>query len=145
MAMTRKKRQRIVLVSAGLALLAGATAFAVVGTKEAASFFRTPTEIAQEPPSPDTYLRIGGLVAEGSWTKGATHTFRVTDMSAEVPVAFTGVLPDLFREGQGVVARGYFRNGVFEADEILAKHDENYVPKEVKEALEQSGQWKPGS
>jgi len=145
MVMTRKKKQRIVLVGVGLGLLAAATAFAVVGTQEAASFFRTPTEIAETPPSPDTYLRIGGLVAEGSWTKGATHSFAVTDTVAEVKVTYTGILPDLFREGQGVVARGYYRNGVFEADEILAKHDESYVPKEVKDALENAGQWKPGS
>lgn len=145
MVMTRKKKQRILLVGVGLGLLAAATAFAVVGSREAASFFRTPTEIAETPPSPDTYLRIGGLVAEGSWTRGATHTFAVTDTVAEVKVAYTGIVPDLFREGQGVVARGYYRNGVFEADEILAKHDESYVPKEVKDALESAGQWKPGS
>lgn len=145
MVMSRKKKQRIVLVSVGLALLAGATAFAVLGSKEAASFFRTPTEIAETPPSQDTYLRIGGLVAEGSWTRGPTHHFMVTDMSSSIPVVYTGVVPDLFREGQGVVARGYYRNGVFEADEILAKHDESYIPKEVKDSLEQSGHWQPNS
>ena len=69
----------------------------------------------------------------------------MTDTVASIPVTFTGIVPDLFREGQGVVARGYFRNGVFEADEILAKHDETYVPKEVKDALEDAGHWQPNS
>lgn len=145
MAMTRKKKQRIILVSVGLALLTGASSFAILGTQEAASFFRTPTEIAEQPPSPDTYLRIGGLVAEGSWESGATHTFVVTDTVANIPVTFTGIVPDLFREGQGVVARGYYQDGVFEADEILAKHDESYVPKEVKDSLEEAGHWQPNS
>ncbi len=145
MVMTRKKKHRIVLVSVGLALLTGATAFAVIGTQEAASFFRTPTEIAETPPAADTYLRIGGLVAEGTWTKGATHTFEVTDTVAFIPVTYTGIVPDLFREGQGVVARGYYKDGVFEADEILAKHDESYVPKEVQDALEDAGHWQPNS
>ena len=89
-------------------------------------------------------MRIGGLVEQGSVMKGGkTVTFRVTDTAAVVAVTYTGILPDLFREGQGVVAEGRLDNeGVFQATEILAKHDENYMPKEVADAIKQSGQWR---
>jgi cytochrome c-type biogenesis protein CcmE len=107
-------------------------------------FFFSPSEVLEKAIGPDQRLRIGGLVAVGSLVRGegATITFDVTDNAETIPATFTGVLPDLFREGQGVIAEGYLRDGVFEADEILAKHDENYMPKEVADALKEKGLYK---
>ena len=94
---------------------------------------------------PDRRMRIGGLVEEGSVEKNvgeARVTFRITDLANTVKVTYRGLLPDLFREGQGVVAEGRLRDGIFHADEVLAKHDENYMPPEVADALKKSGKWK---
>ena len=136
MALTRKKR-RIAALAVGGALLAGATALATVAFRDSMVFFKPPAELLAERPDPAQRLRVGGMVVEGSVIRGQGETirFNVTDYAAEVEVAFTGVLPDLFREGQGIVAEGYLRDGVFLADEVLAKHDEKYIPKDIQDTL----------
>jgi cytochrome c-type biogenesis protein CcmE len=108
-------------------------------------FFHSPSELARKTFSPEQRLRIGGIVVEGSVARdsdGVTTRFGVSDLAATVEVSYRGILPDLFREGQGIVAEGHLRNGTFVATEVLAKHDENYMPPEVAEALKKSGQWK---
>ncbi len=137
MAMTRKKR-RIAALAVGGVLLASATALATVAFRDSMVFFRPPAELLAERPDPGQRLRVGGMVVEGTVVRGQGKTvrFTVTDYAAEVEVAFDGVLPDLFREGQGIVAEGYLRDGVFVADEVLAKHDEKYMPKNVAETLQ---------
>jgi cytochrome c-type biogenesis protein CcmE len=104
-------------------------------------FFRSPSEVTEAPPPPNERFRIGGLVAEGSLVRGQGEqvSFSVTDGGAVVPVVYTGILPDLFEEGQGMVAQGNYINGRFEAVEILAKHDETYMPSEVLDALKEQG------
>ncbi len=136
-----KKARRIqVIVIAAVALIA-ATALIGYGLSDGINFFRSPTQVLAELPPEDETFRIGGLVAVGSLTRGAgeTVTFSVTDNNAVVPVRFTGVLPDLFGEDQGMIGTGHMEAGVFVASEILAKHDENYMPKEVIEALKEQG------
>ena len=105
------------------------------------NFFRAPSAVIAEPPKPGEVFRIGGLVEEGSLVKGQGKviTFAVTDGGASVPVSFTGVLPDLFEENQGMIGTGSYVDGVFIATEILAKHDESYMPKEVIDALKDQG------
>ena len=106
-------------------------------------FFYSPTDLIEKNPVPSQRLRLGGLVAEKSLKKlgDAMITFEVKDTVNTVRVRYKGILPDLFREGQGVVTQGRFVSGIFEADEVLAKHDENYMPAEVADALKKSGQW----
>ncbi|MDX8353387.1 cytochrome c maturation protein CcmE [Cognatiyoonia sp. IB215182] len=108
-------------------------------------FFRSPSEVTEAPPPPTERFRIGGLVEQGSLVRGQGEaiTFLVTDGGASVPVVYTGILPDLFEEGQGMVAQGNYINGRFEAVEILAKHDETYMPAEVVDALKEQGVYKP--
>ncbi|MEQ9641943.1 MAG: cytochrome c maturation protein CcmE [Alphaproteobacteria bacterium] len=141
-----RKRQRMWLVVIGVLLLGSAAALVFLALGDSVSLFRTPSQLANEPPPPDRRLRLGGLVEEGSVAKeadGVTVAFRVTDTVNVVPVRYRGLLPDLFREGQGVVAEGRMGpGGVFVADEVLAKHDENYMPPEVAQALKDAGQWK---
>ena len=143
--MTRKKR-RLYLVFAGMVLLGAAAALVLSALRDNLVFFYSPTEILDREIEPRRRLRLGGLVVEGSLERNpgdGSVAFRVTDLSHEVPVTFRGLLPDLFREGQGVVAEGVLdRNGMFRAADVLAKHDENYMPPEVAEALKKSGQWK---
>ena len=105
------------------------------------NFFRSPSQVAETPPGPKEVFRIGGLVADGSLVigQGESITFAVTDGGATIPVSYTGIRPDLFEEGQGTVATGRYINGVFEATEILAKHDETYMPTEVIDALKAQG------
>ena len=142
--MTRKRR-RLVFVVGGLAVLGIATALVLNAFEESLVFFYTPTDIAERDAPPGQRFQLGGLVEEASVERaadGLTTTFRITDLSHVVSVSYTGLLPDLFREGQGVVAEGQLlANGVFVASEVLAKHDENYMPPEVAEALKKSGQW----
>lgn len=109
--------------------------------RDGINFFRAPSQVIAEPPAPTEVFRIGGLVEEGSIIrgKGETIRFSVTDGGASVPVTFTGVLPDLFSENEGMVGTGSYVNGVFEATEILAKHDETYMPAEVVDALKEQG------
>ena len=139
----KRKHKRLVFVAISGGLLAVAAALALSAFEESIVFFRSPTEIVETPPAEDQRLRIGGLVEDGSVERdgSATVRFRVTDLENTVQVAYTGLLPDLFREGQGVVAEGRMEAGIFVADEVLAKHDENYMPPEVADALKKSGQW----
>ncbi len=142
-----RKRQRLVLVGLALLLLASASALVLTALGESVAFFVTPSEIATGKAEPGRRLRIGGLVAEGSVERLADGTvrFRVTDTAQEVEVVYRGLLPDLFREGQGVVVLGTLTpEGIFRADEVLAKHDERYMPKEVADALKQAGYWEEG-
>lgn len=142
--MTRKKRRLSLIGLAGL-VLASAVGLILYALSDGIAFFATPSEIAADPPQPQRRLRLGGLVESGSVVKdGVRVDFAVTDGKAAVPVRYTGMLPDLFREGQGVVAEGKVDTaGIFQADTILAKHDETYMPKEVVEALKKSGEWRP--
>ncbi len=140
-----KKQRRIQIIGASVVALAVSTALIGYAMRDGINFFRSPSQIMAEPPSPKEKFRIGGLVEEGSLKRGQgeTITFRVTDGGATVPVAFTGLLPDLFAEGQGMVGTGTYENGLFTATEILAKHDETYMPKEVIDALKEQGVYEP--
>jgi len=143
--MTRKTR-RLYFVLLGMLALGAATALVLTAMSDTLVYFYTPSDMAGKTIAPGRRLRIGGLVEEGSVAKHeATVTFNITDLTATLPVTYTGVLPDLFREGQGVVAEGKLdRDGLFHASEVLAKHDEKYMPKEVAEALKKSGRWQEG-
>jgi cytochrome c-type biogenesis protein CcmE len=136
-----KKKRRIQIVAVAAVALTLSTALIGYAMKDGINFFRSPSEVAEAPPSPTELFRIGGLVEEGSLERGVGEQirFRVTDGGATIPVTFTGVLPDLFEENQGMVGTGRLVNGVFEATEILAKHDETYMPKEVVDALKEQG------
>ncbi|MEM7567005.1 MAG: cytochrome c maturation protein CcmE [Pseudomonadota bacterium] len=142
--MTRKSRRLTIIGCLGL-LLAVAVGLVLAALEEGITFFSTPSEIASGEVADGQRLRLGGLVEAGSVERqddGAV-AFKVTDQVQSVPVTYVGLLPDLFREGQGVVAEGRLVSGVFEADTVLARHDETYVPKEVADALKASGQWRP--
>lgn len=145
MAVTKKQR-RIRMIAFGAVLLAASALLVSVAFRDAIVFFFSPTELMAEARGPDQLLRVGGLVADGSLSRGdgSTVRFDVTDGNETIRVAYEGVLPDLFREGQGVVAQGYWRNGAFEAVEVLAKHDESYMPREVADALKEQGVWQDG-
>src|SRR3546814_347473 len=143
--MTRKRR-RLYMVGAGMLMLAAAGALGLTAFEDSLVFFYSPTELQAKELAPERRVRLGGLVEEGSVIRGSdgvTVAFRVTDLRHSVPVTYSGILPDLFREGQGVVAEGTLRaDGTFEASEVLAKHDETYMPPQVADALKESGQWK---
>jgi cytochrome c-type biogenesis protein CcmE len=142
--MTRKQR-RLVLIGASVGVLAVAVALMLNAFRGSIAFFNSPTDIAEKHLGPGTRIRLGGLVKDGSivHANDLRVRFEVTDGKSEIPVSYQGVLPDLFREGQGVVAEGALDGtGVFNADTILAKHDETYMPKEVADALKKSGHWK---
>jgi cytochrome c-type biogenesis protein CcmE len=144
---TRRQR-RLLLIGAGGAVLAIAVALVLFALKDSIVFFNSPSDVVQKHVATGTRIRLGGLVKTGSLTRGANFAvrFAVTDGSNDIPVAYSGALPDLFREGQGVIAEGSLDGaGVFEADTILAKHDENYMPREVADALKKQGHWKAGS
>lgn len=136
-----KKRRRIQIIAAAAVALAAATGLIGYAMRDGINLFRSPAQVAEAPPPEGEVFRIGGLVEAGSLVRGqgATVTFRVTDGKVSLPVAYTGVVPDLFKEGQGTVATGQLVNGTFQATEILAKHDENYMPKEVIDALKEQG------
>ena len=145
--MTRKQR-RFTLIAGSLAVLGVAVGLILYAMTDSIVFFHSPTEVAEKNIKPGTRMRVGGLVSPGTVVKGEKLSvqFEVTDGNKAITVAYTGILPDLFREGQGVVAEGVLKQpGRFYADSVLAKHDENYMPKEVAEALQKSGQWKPES
>jgi cytochrome c-type biogenesis protein CcmE len=142
--MTRKQR-RLVLIGSGLGVLAVAVALMLNAFRDSIVFFNSPSDVAEKHVEPGTRIRLGGLVKDGSVVRSNNLAvrFEVTDGKSEIPVSYQGVLPDLFREGQGVVAEGALDGGgVFNADTILAKHDETYMPKEVADALKKSGHWK---
>ena len=141
MAMTRKQK-RGVMIGSGVAILAVAAIMVLFALKDSIVFFHTPSDIVEKGVPAGQRIRLGGLVANGSVQRGqgTTVSFKATDTLKEIPVTFTGVLPDLFREGQGVVAEGALDGkGTFAADSVLAKHDENYMPAEVKKSLEARG------
>lgn len=142
MAMTGlKKKRRIQIVALAVVALAISTGLIGYAMRDGINFFRAPSQIIAEPPAPSEVFRIGGLVTEGSIERGVGEQIRfsVTDGGATIPVVYGGVLPDLFEENQGMVGTGKYINGVFEASEILAKHDETYMPKEVVDALKAQG------
>ena len=142
--MTRKQR-RSAMIFSGLGVLALAVGLALWGLSGNIMFFYSPSDLAEKHVEPGQRFRLGGLVEEGSLERGQSTKikFRVTDNAREVSVVFEGVLPDLFREGQGVVAEGALNDkGVFVADSVLAKHDENYMPPEVASSLKKKGVWK---
>jgi cytochrome c-type biogenesis protein CcmE len=143
--MTRKRR-RLYMVIVGMVCLAVATGLVLNAFNQDLVFFYSPSEVAKNPPSPGRVIRIGGLVETGSLKRvgsGPGITFKVTDGKFDLNVAYSGVLPDLFREGQGVVAEGALdQSGALVASQILAKHDEKYMPPEVVAALKKSGQWR---
>lgn len=139
--MTRKRR-RLYFLALGLLGLGAGTALVLTAFQDNIVFFRSPTEVAAGNFNAERF-RVGGLVEAGSVVKeGENVTFAVTDMSKSLTIKYTGLLPDLFREGQGIVAEGRMGpDGVFTASEVLAKHDENYMPREVADALKKSGHW----
>ncbi len=136
-----KKKRRVQVIVLAVVALVASTVLIGYAMRDGINFFRAPSQIVAEPPSPSEVFRIGGLVEEGTLVRGQGETvrFSVTDGGATIPVVFTGVLPDLFDENQGMVGTGRYVNGVFEATEILAKHDETYMPKEVVDALKEQG------
>jgi cytochrome c-type biogenesis protein CcmE len=144
--MRLRKRQRLVLVLVALVLLGSASGLVLFALSDSVAFFVTPSDIASGRVDPDKRFRLGGLVVAGSVERDdGTVGFRLTDQASEVPVRYRGILPDLFREGQGIVAQGMLgQDGVFVASEVLAKHDESYMPPEVAEALKQAGVWRQG-
>ena len=136
-----KKKRRIQIISIAFVSLAVATTLIGFAMRDGINFFKSPTQVVENTPNPNEVFRIGGLVEEGSLLRGVGETvaFNVTDGNESVLVKFTGILPDLFEEKQGMVATGTFSDGVFYASEILAKHDESYMPKEVIDALKEQG------
>ena len=136
-----KKKRRIQIIVLAFVALAGSTVLIGYAMQDGINFFRSPSQIAADPPTPSEVFRIGGLVAAGSLKRGDGETvaFAVTDGGATTQVTFTGILPDLFGEGQGMVGTGSLVEGTFQATEILAKHDESYMPKEVIDALKEQG------
>jgi cytochrome c-type biogenesis protein CcmE len=142
--MTRKQR-RLTLIGLAGAVLAVAAGLVLYALTDRIVFFNSPSDIRASAPAPGQRVRLGGLVEEGSLVKGADGSvaFAVTDGNATIKVAYRGILPDLFREGQGVVTEGVLEtDGSFAADTVLAKHDENYMPKEVADALKKQGVWR---
>lgn len=141
--MTRKGRRLVLIGLAGL-VLAAAGGLVLTALNDTIVFFNAPTQVLEKPPAPGTRFRLGGLVEQGSVARdGSNVKFAVTDGGHKVPVSFKGILPDLFREGQGVIAEGALSaDGTFVADTVLAKHDETYMPKEVADALKKQGTWK---
>ncbi|MFC3180396.1 cytochrome c maturation protein CcmE [Cypionkella sinensis] len=136
-----KKRRRVQLILFAFVLLAASTALIGYAMRDGINFFRSPSQVVSDPPRAGEVFRIGGLVEKGTLVRGQGETisFSVTDTNKSVPVKFTGVLPDLFAEGAGMVGTGEMQDGTFVASEILAKHDENYMPKEVVDALKEQG------
>jgi cytochrome c-type biogenesis protein CcmE len=142
--MTRKQR-RLTLIGAGLGVLGLAAGLVLYALNDAIVFFNSPTDVVEKHVAPGARIRLGGLVKPGSLARGDNLAvrFEVTDGNKSVPVSYTGILPDLFREGQGVVTEGALdAGGTFKADNVLAKHDETYMPKEVADALKKQGHWK---
>lgn len=140
--MTRKQKRLAVI--AGLAVVVAlATTLVLVALRDQIVFFYSPSEVKERAVTAGTPIRIGGLVKEGSWTRsGEVNDFVVTDGETEMAVRFVGIVPDLFKDGQGVVAEGAVTtDGNFAATSVLAKHDENYMPKEVVESLKERGEW----
>ena len=141
---TLKKQRRIQIIVITFIALALSTALIGYAMRDGINFFRSPSEVLEQPPEKDEVFRIGGLVQENSLIKGTgtSINFIVTDGNKSVPVQYSGILPDLFAEGQGMIATGKYSDCKFIASEILAKHDENYMPKEVIDTLKEQGVYK---
>lgn len=141
--MTRKQKRLATIAGIGV-VLAIAAGLIFTALRDQIVFFYSPTEIHEKAVAAGTPIRLGGLVKDGTWQRdGQTNRFVITDGQSEMAATYIGILPDLFREGQGVVTEGMIGpDGVFKADNVLAKHDENYVPKEVADALKEQGVWK---
>jgi cytochrome c-type biogenesis protein CcmE len=142
--MTRKQR-RLVLIGASLGVLALAAVLVLSALKDSIVFFNSPTDVVDKGVAPGSRIRLGGLVKPGTLQRGDNLAvrFEVTDGNRAIAVNYQGILPDLFREGQGVIAEGMIEpGGGFKADAVLAKHDEKYMPKEVADALKKQGHWK---
>ena len=139
-----KKKRRVQVIALSIVALIIATGLIGYAMQDGINYFRSPSQVAEEPPAPSEVFRIGGLVEEGSLVRGESEVirFNVTDGGAVIQVSYTGVLPDLFGENQGMVALGSFDDNVFTATEILAKHDEDYMPKEVVDSLKEQGVYK---
>jgi cytochrome c-type biogenesis protein CcmE len=146
--MRLRKQQRLVLVIVALLLLGGASGLVLFALSDSVAFFVTPSDVAAGKVDRDKRFRLGGLVVDGSVMRPGNDgsvLFRLTDQVNQVPVRYQGILPDLFREGQGIVAQGTLgADGVFTASEVLAKHDEKYMPPDVADALKQAGVWRNG-
>jgi cytochrome c-type biogenesis protein CcmE len=142
----KRKHKRLTFAAIAMLLLGVATALALSAFEDSIVFFYSPTDLTEKKSADGRHVRIGGLVEDGSVKKaeGAVTLFRVTDLTTTIDVSYKGLLPDLFREGQGVVAEGKLKDGVFMASDVLAKHDENYMSPEVADALKKSGQWNTG-
>jgi cytochrome c-type biogenesis protein CcmE len=143
--MTRKQRRLMLIGAAGLVLCVAA-GLVLVAMRDSIVFFYGPTEIVEKGLTPGARMRLGGLVEKGSLVRGPGQkiTFAVTDSKTTMTINYEGLLPDLFREGQGVVTEGVFEGaGRFRADSVLAKHDETYMPREVADALKKQGHWQP--
>ena len=136
-----KKKRRIQVILLTFVAMVVATGLIGYAMRDGINFYRSPTEVVETPPAADEVFRIGGLVEKGSLKRGegTTVSFVVTDTNKSVPVQYTGVLPDLFAEGQGMIALGRMQGDTFVAEEVLAKHDETYMPKEVMESLKEQG------
>ena len=142
----KRKHKRLTFVMIGVSLVGVAVGLVLFALGDGVSLFHSPTDIVVKKPGPEQRVRLGGLVEEGSVLReegSAVVQFKVTDLEHSVQVVYKGLLPDLFREGQGIVTTGKVVDGTLVAEEVLAKHDENYMPPEAVEALKQSGQWKP--
>ncbi|WP_114213923.1 cytochrome c maturation protein CcmE [Ochrobactrum sp. 3-3] len=140
---SRRKRKRLFLIGGALVVLAVAVGLMLMAFSQDIRFFRTPADLTEQDMASGSRFRLGGLVEEGSVSReGSELRFTVTDTIKTVKVVFEGIPPDLFREGQGVVAEGRFgTDGVFRADNVLAKHDENYIPKDLADSLKEKGVW----
>jgi cytochrome c-type biogenesis protein CcmE len=145
--MTRKQR-RLILIGSSLGVLAIAAALVLSAMRQSIVFFNSPTDIAEQHAGPGKRIRLGGLVKPGSVKRSddLRIEFAVTDGHSDIAVAYQGIVPDLFREGQGVVVEGVLgAGGQFKADSVLAKHDERYMPREVADALKKAGRWQEGA
>lgn len=138
-----KKRRRVQVLAATSLALVIAVALIGYGFRDGINLYRSPSQLSEVAPSPDEYFQLGGLVKEGSIVNrdGVAFDFVITDGAAEIPVSYLGrdPRPDLFKEGQGTIAKGYYREGRFEAMDLLAKHDETYMPREVVDTLKEAG------
>ncbi len=142
-AVRQRKRKRLMLIGGAMAVLAVAVGLMLVAFNQDIRFFRTPSDLTAQEITSGSRFRLGGLVEEGSVSRdGSNLHFTVTDTIKTVKVVYEGIPPDLFREGQGLVAEGRFEpDGIFRADNVLAKHDENYVPKDLADSLKKKGVW----
>lgn len=143
-----RKQKRLAIIGGGVGFLLASVLLVMFAFSQAVAYFYMPSDLQTTKLSPETRIRLGGLVGEGSVKRGegSTVSFAVTDQTGTVNVSYTGILPDLFREGQGVVTEGRFNGegGTFVADTVLAKHDETYMPKEVADRLKEQGLWRDG-